>query len=156
MYIYHIHKHNTLTTMSDFKIDNLLKAINNTNNEKFVEKSYSSIMKQKNDILQQMHFTKTELKQLHTKLKDYKYIDDISDVNYGSYIRWIPLKDPDNLYLTNGGIVTDIKITQNGVSIQTRNSVNRFTLISLDKCIVFQKFTNQEKIILEAMKFLEN
>lgn len=141
--------------MSDFKVETLLKAIHNTNNEKFIEKSYSSIMKQKNDILQQLHFTKKGLKELHKKLKDYKYIDDISDLNYGSYIRWIPLKDPDNLYLTNGGIVTDIKITQNGILIQTRNNRNRFTMISLDNCIIFQKFTNQEKIILETMKYLE-
>lgn len=143
-------------TTKEFDIDKLLNAINNINNEKFVEKKYTEIMKQKNDVLQQLQLKKEELKKIHSKLKDYKYIDEISDLGYGTYIRWIPLKTPENIYLTNGGIVTDIKITQKGLLIQTKNNRNRFTNISFDNTLIFQKFTEQEKIILNVLKHLES
>ena len=31
-------------------------------------------------------------------------------MKYGSYVRWISLKNPENLKLTNGGIVCEMKL----------------------------------------------
>ena len=51
----------------------------------------------------------------------------MSDLQYGYYIRWIPLKNPDKIKLTNGGIVTDILIVNDCIQIQLKNNRNRFS-----------------------------
>ena len=84
------------------------------------------INKMKNDILQKLQLEKDKLKKYHKKLKHYRYCDEMSDLQYGYYIRWIPLKNPDNIKLTNGGIVTDILIVNDCIQIQLKNNRNRF------------------------------
>ena len=54
---------------------------------------------------------------MHKKLKEYRVVRDLRDLQLGYYIRWIPLKDPSNIYLTNGGIIIDIDILKNGIHI---------------------------------------
>ena len=44
----------------------------------------------------------------------------MSDILMGYYIRWIPLKNPDNLKLTNGGIIVDIDIINNCFQIKVK------------------------------------
>ena len=36
---------------------------------------------------------RSNLKEMHKKLREYRYCTDMSDMQYGYYIRWIPLKD---------------------------------------------------------------
>jgi hypothetical protein len=50
-------------------------------------------------------------------LKEYRYVDEIDELRYGSYIRWINIKDPDaSLTLLRGGFIVDI-INKNGDKI---------------------------------------
>jgi len=41
----------------------------------------------------------------------------LSDIQYGRYIRWINLNDPENIKLTTGGIIIDIKILASGIHV---------------------------------------
>tara|TARA_B100001093_G_C26813327_1_gene1008522 strand:+ start:1368 stop:1790 length:423 start_codon:yes stop_codon:yes gene_type:complete len=134
-----------------FDKEYLKKALDNENNESIMELSIQDIKSQKNDILQKLNLSREILRENLKKLKEYRYVNNINDLNYGSFIRWINLTKYDNLILTNGGIVCDIKIN-NGIEILCRNNYNRFFQIKFDENLIFQKLNNQEKIILQVLK----
>ena len=77
-------------------------------------------------------------------------------MKYGQYIRWINIKNPEKLTLTNGGIFLEIKLLDTGTHMMIKNNMNRIFQIKMDECIVFQKLSDQEKIILLALKYLNN
>jgi hypothetical protein len=81
-------------------------------------------------------------------------VDEIKDLKYGSHIRWIPITDPDNLVLKYCGIICDIKITDNGVIIVCKNFMHRHYQFKMDECLIFQKLSTQELIILNALNHL--
>ena len=141
--------------MSNEYIENVIKSIDNEKNENIMQLTNAKIKEQKNDMLQQLQLERSKLKSFHEKLKNYRYVDEISDLQFGYYIRWIPLRDPDDIKLTNGGHICDIKILDNGVHIVCRNGYNRFMQLNLDENMVFQKLTDQEKIILKTLDYLK-
>ena len=141
--------------MSELQIDQLLGALENETNESIMELSNSKIKKYKNDVLQRIQIRGEKLKEMHKKLKDYRYVMGLNELQYGYYIRWIPLKNPDKIYLTNGGIIVDIEILKNGIHIRIKNNRNRIFQIKFDECIIFQKLTVQEKVILSVLDHLE-
>ena len=141
--------------MPSLNIDLLNNALENENNESILNQTSSKIKTLKNDILQKLQLSGEKIKDYHKKLKYYKYVDELCDINYGCYIRWISLKNPEKIYLTNGGIICDIKILANGIHIMVKNNMNRIIQIKLDENIIFQKLTEQEIIILQAVDYLQ-
>jgi hypothetical protein len=138
--------------MSDDQSQNFfMKALDNENNDG-IQKYNTSLIKQiKNDYLQKLLLPRDKLKDYHLKLKDYRYVDDLTDIQYGRYIRWINLNDPNNIKLTTGGIIIDIKILASGIHVVCKNNKNHRFQIKIDECFIFQKLTDQEKIILYAL-----
>ncbi|MDA7464608.1 hypothetical protein N8996_07455 [Candidatus Poseidonia alphae] len=129
----------------------LVKALDNDVNEG-IQKYNSNLIKQiKNNYLQKLLLPREKLKIFHSKLKDYRYVDDLSDIQYGRYIRWIKLNDPAKIILSTGGVIIDIKILQNGIHVVCKNFNNQRFQIKIDECYIFQKLTDQEKIILFAL-----
>ena len=141
--------------MSELQIDNLLGALENETNASIMKLTNAKIKKYKNDALQRAQIQGIKLKEMHKKLKNYRYIGDLTGLQYGYYIRWIPLKDPTNIYLTNGGIIIDIDILKNGIHIRVKNNRNRLFQIKFDECVIFQKLTVQENIILSVLDHLD-
>jgi hypothetical protein len=143
-------------------IEKLLHALNNDNNEAIVDLDYAKIAKAKNDILQQLNLPRKDLTALHKKLKLYRYVDDLKDVRYGSYIRWISLKNPADIKLTNGGIICDMKAYNKDdgegedIHIKCKNNMNRIFQIKISEIILFQKLSEQEQVILKALKLLQD
>ena len=135
-------------------IELLEEALQNDNNLSIINTNIQEIKAQKNDILQQLGLKKTDLKQFHSKLKDYRYIDDIKDLNYGNNIRWISLKNIDNVKITNGAVLCDIKILDKGLSLCLKTFNNRYFTIYLNENLIFQKISDQEKILLKAINYL--
>ena len=136
-----------------FNKDYLIKALENENNESIIKHSISEIKIEKNNILQKLNLSREIFKLYIQKLKEYRYINNINDLNFGSFIRWINLKKINNLTLTNGGIICDIKIN-NGIEIICKNRFNTFFQLNFDENLIFQKITNQEKIILNSLEIL--
>jgi len=136
-------------------IEQLIKALDNDSNQNILNETMSSIKSKKNDILQQIGFSGEKLKDLHKKLKFYKLCESIDDIDFGRYVRWFSLKNPDNIKLTNGGIICDMKNINNELHLICRNNCNRFIQLNFSQCIVFQKLSNDENIILHALKMLE-
>ena len=136
--------------MNENEIEYLEKALNNENNELLMKLTFNKIDKKKKDILDELNLSKKETKILLKKLEDYRYIDEMQELQYGSYIRWIKLNNPDNLKLTNGGILCEIKIEDN-IILVFKNNTNLFFQINMEECLLFQKFTDQERVILYAV-----
>jgi len=136
-------------------IESLLHALDNDNNEGIVDLNMATIAKNKNDILQKLRLPRNELVALQKKLKLYRYIDDLKDIRFGGYIRWISLKNPEIIKLTNGGIVCDIKEINDDIHIKCKNRMNMIFQTKLSEGIIFQKLSDQEQVILNALKYLE-
>ena len=134
--------------------DFLLKSLDNENNNSIANLTTQKIKSIKNDSLQQLQLPRETLKKYHIKLKDYRYVDDLTDIKDGRYIRWINLTDPTKIYLTTGGIIIDIKICEGGTQLLCKNFRNRKFQIKIDECLIFQKLSDQEKIVLSALDYL--
>lgn len=137
-------------------IHKLLHALNNENNEAIVDLDYSKIAKDKNDMLQQLNLPRAQLVQLNKQLKPYRLINDLNDLRYGSYIRWISLKNPETIKLTNGGILCDMTMIEEDLNLKCKNNMNRIFQIKLSEILLFQKLSEQEQVILKALKFLQD
>ena len=83
------------------------------------------------------------------KLDGYRYVDEINELFRGKYIRWIRIKNK-NPTLTNGAIVMEIKFLDDGIQILCRNGANRFIQFKWDDCLVFQKLTDEEWMLLSV------
>ena len=141
--------------MSEQEINNLLLALENESNSSIMNMTTSKIKTIKNNMLQKLGLEREELKTIHKKLKHYRYCSDMQDVQYGYYIRWISLKNPDNIKLTNGGLIIDIDIINNCLQLRIKNNMNRIFQIKLDECYIFQKITPQEQVILGVLDYLD-
>ncbi len=135
-------------------IHHLLHALNNENNEAVVDLDYATIAKQKNDLLQQLNLSRDELSSLNKKLKPYRCVNTLEDLRFGSYVRWISLKNPAVIKLTNGGIVCDIKEVNGDIQVKCKNRMNMLFQLNMSEVLLFQKLSEQEAVILSALKYL--
>ena len=81
------------------------------------------------------------------RLIGYRLVDRICDLRNGRLIRWIKRA---NGSLTNGGLLMTVKIENTGVTLLCKNNINRFFNAKFDDCIVFQKLSMEEQIVLIA------
>jgi len=135
--------------------DNLLNALENETNSVIMNLTTRKIKEHKNNVLQQLQLKREKLKEFHKKLKLYRYVRGMHDLQFGYYIRWIPLKNPEKINLTNGAHICDIKIVNNQIQILCKNNLHRFFQIKFDECILFQKMTEQENVILKILDYLD-
>jgi len=135
-------------------IHNLLHALNNDNNEAVVELDYATIAKQNNDLLQQLNLPREALIKLQKQLKTYRCVNNLEDLRFGGYVRWISLKNPEIIKLTNGGIVCDIKAVNEDIHIKCKNKMNMLFQAKMSEILLFQKLSEQEEVILKALKYL--
>jgi hypothetical protein len=108
------------------------------------------------NILKELHLDRETTLDYLKKINGYRYVDEINDLKHGSFIRWIPITDPNYLPLHHCGIICDINITDNGVLIKCKNFMHRHYTFKMDECLIFQKLTSQEKVIITALDHLEN
>lgn len=137
-------------------VNNLMYALDNDSNETIMTLTSRKIMELKLNILKELHLEKSITLDYMKKLKDYRYVDEINELKYGAFIKWIPITNPNYLPLNQCGIITEIKITDNGVIIVCKNFMHRHYTFKMEECLIFQKLTNQEKILLSALDHLEN
>ena len=140
--------------MSSLDVDKLISALGNEDNECVMEMTFEKISKMKNDILQRLRLSSEELKSMHSKLKAYRFVDELPELKYGTYIRWIPLTDPENIKLTTGGIVCEMKVGDDGIVVTCKNRYNRMFSIKMQENLIFQKMTDQERVLISALSYL--
>ena len=133
----------------------LEKALSNDDNLSIINTNIQEIKKTKNNILQQLNLERNNLKSFNKKLNEYKYIDNIKELQYGSNIRWINLKKINNITLNNVALLCDIKILDKGIALILKTFNNRFITLYLNENLIFQKLNQEEKIILKAISTLK-
>jgi hypothetical protein len=142
-------------------VNKLIKALDNEYNEKLIQLSTKKIKEINKKILLELPISKDKLKTFISKLKDYKYVDELNDLKYGTYIRWINLTNIDNLdniELTKGAIFCETKITDSGIILICKGFglYKNFFQLKMEDCLVFQHLTNQEKVLLNALDYLDD
>jgi sulfite reductase beta subunit-like hemoprotein len=137
-------------------VNKLLKALDDESNEVLLNFTTHKIREMNLKILKELHISKKETIDIYNKLKDYKYVDEMNELKYGTYIRWIPIEDPANIYLTKGALFCEIKINDEGIFCICKNFgfPTRHFRISMDKNLIFQKLTDQELVLLSALDHL--
>ena len=142
--------------MSEINVNKVLDALENETNASIIELTTQKIKQQKNDMLQQLQLSREKLKTFHKKLQNYRYCSDLKDLQYGYYLRWIRLTNPDKITLTNGGILCEVKfVNDNAIHLLCKNTRNMIFQFKFDECLVFQKLTQQENVILSVLDYLD-
>lgn len=134
--------------------EQLLKALDNDDNSHLLNFTTNKLTDMKLEILEELQLSKQDKTDYMNKLKEYKYVDEMNDLRIGNYIRWIPIVDPTNIYLATGGIVCDLKITDNGMYVVCKNFAKKHFQFQMDECVIFQKLTSQEQVLLSALDHL--
>lgn len=142
--------------MTELNIEKLLSALEDDDNVELLELDFKKIEIEKKDILDKLELPKKQQNVLLKKLRQYRYIDELPGMKYGSYIRWISLKNPENLKLTNGGIVCEMKVGDKGIVIVCKNNFNRFFQLNMTETLIFQKLTEQELVLLSALEYINS
>jgi hypothetical protein len=135
-------------------IEFLQEALENDDNLNIINTNIQEIKQKKNEILQELGLDRNNLKSFHKKLNGYMYIDNIKDLKYGRNIRWVNLNKITNIKITNGAVLCDIKIHDKGIALILKSFNNTFITLYLNENIMFQKISDEEKILLKAVDYL--
>jgi hypothetical protein len=135
----------------------LLKSLEDESNEHLLNVTSKELIEMIFRVLKELSLDKEERMRMMKMLKGYRYIDDMSELKYGAYIRWIPIENPREIEMKRGAIFCDVKIMDNGVYLVCKNyrSTKHFQ-IKLDECLVFQKLTEQERVLISVMDHLSS
>ena len=136
-------------------VNKLLNALDNETNESIINLTSKKILEMNLNILKELHLNRPITLDYLKKLKGYRYIDELNDLKHGAFIRWIPISDPTYLPLHHCGMICDIKITDNGVLVTCKNFMHRHYTFKMDECLIFQKLSSQEQVIIYALDHLE-
>jgi len=137
-------------------VNKLLKALDDETNETLFNYTTKKIQEMNLKVLQELDLSREDTLDFLSKLRNYRYVDEMDDLKYGTYLRWIPLNNPKEVQLTKGAIFCELKITDDGVQLVCKNYGynNRFFQIKLDENLVFQRLTEQEQVLLSALDHL--
>jgi hypothetical protein len=139
--------------MNDSEINYLEKALNNENNQSLCNLTFDKIERKKNVIIDELQLSNKENKELLKKLDNYRYVEEMQELQYGNYLRWINLNNPEDLKLAMGGVLCEIKIEDN-IYLVIKNFMNRHFQINMDENLLFQKLSDQEQVILYALDYV--
>ena len=132
------------TDLSETDIDDILDSMEEKKSPYFEEATTTSVMYEMRD---EMTLAGVQnMDEYMKKLIEYRLIDEVSEIQRGRHIRWIELYKPKQI-LQGGGIVMTIKFLDNGVHILCNNG-RCFSQIKYDRCILFQKMSQEEQLIL--------
>ena len=153
---------------STLNIESLLKTIENVDTDYLGNRTLSDISSEIIECLKDINLSEDSIVEYCEKLKEYRAIDQIYQLHKGKHVRWIRIPSrlldshidpnkPNTLLnskiprpiLTNGGIVVDIKFTNNGTQILCKNK-DRFVQYKFDDCLTFQRLTNDEQLLLSC------
>lgn len=133
------------TLLSTIDIDALLEKIENAH---YLEKKgILDISKEVFDAIHEIDLSEDIAISYCTRLSGYRYVDRICDLRNGRLMRWIKR---DGGSLTNGGLLVNVKMDPKGVQLLCKNNMNRFFNVRFDDCLIFQKLTVEEQLVLMA------
>lgn len=136
--------------------DEIQHMLNEMDEKKLTYLNSSIIKDAKNNILQKMGFERNELKHYHKVLKNYRFVDELDELSLGHHIRWFNLTKLNNMKLYNGAILTNIEYINNQVYLLCKSYKNKIFTIKMDKIILFQKFYDQELLMIQILDYIQD
>lgn len=146
------------TLFSTMDVEKLLESIENDKNDYLQNKSMKIITQEIYETIQNLQLHQQTKLEYCQKLIGYRLVDDIHELHVGKHVRWIRehvLTNGQAQVLTNGGIVTTIKFLDNGTQVLCKSNGLRFIQFKFDECIIFQKMTLEEQLIMMAYDYIE-
>lgn len=149
--------YSTLSTdpslISTLDIPKLMKALETRGTTGIENKTLASISQEIFDALMSINLSSSRsdeglynISNMCNKLSQYRLIDEICDVTFGKYVRWVRMSSPEKL--TNGGVVINIKFGNDGAIVMAKCGKNRIIQYKFDDCITFQKLVYEENLML--------
>lgn len=114
-------------------------------------KTVNDIIDTNLQVLEEQGLPRERVEKIADKIAGYKYIDNLYHLQKGRYVRWLNKKNE----LTNGAIVADIIFESKGIYVMCKNSYHRCFKLKFDDCIIFQKLTPDEELILMAYEYVD-
>ena len=146
---------NDPSLLSTIDINTILEKIETEDNNYLENKTVADISKDIFDAIDELGLSENISLDFCKRLSGYRYVDRICDLRNGRLVRWIRRKN-EQPYLTNGGLLMNVKIDNKGVQLLCKNNMNRFFYVRFDDCLVFQKMTMEEQLITMSYDFIEN
>ena len=136
-------------------VDKLLKALDNESNSHMMNLTSQKIKATKHDILSNLRVSRHDFMDMMKKLKDYRYVDGMDELSYGTYVRWVPIADVHNIHLTRGAIFCEFNVTDTGTYVVCKNGFSEsYFQFKMEENLIFQKITNEERVLLCALDHL--
>jgi hypothetical protein len=139
-------------------IEDVLHSLDNDRNLSISKLTYDKINNMKYNMLERLGMNDDELELMLHKLADYRYVEELQDIQHGAFIRYVPLTSKngqkEDIVLKNGGFICEVKILGSGVHLLCRNHFRKIFQLKLDEVLIFQKLSNQEEIILSVFDYL--
>jgi len=134
------------------ELEEIIKAVENDKNSHILNLTTVKNHKIKINILSELSLTKTEIMYYMKKLKKYRYVDQMDELKHGGFIRWIDIREPENISLSNIAIFCEFKITDSGVSIVYKNFQGKKQYeFKMEEALIFEKLSYQEEILMKIM-----
>lgn len=89
------------------------------------------------------------------KLIGYRYADELDVLHIGKNTRWIQ-KYKDDIKVTNGGLLLNTIFTEDGINLVIKLWNGRINKIRFDDCLVYQKMSFGEQLILMVADYIKN
>ena len=141
------------TLLSTIDVESLLSSIEDSKND-YLENKTTEMINQ--DIFNSVNAFSIDIETKKTycdKLIGYRLVFELNELHKGKHIRWIR---KNNGKLTNGGIIVDIKFFDEGVHILCMGNGKRFVQIKFDDCVIYQKMSEAEQLIVMAYEYVDN
>jgi hypothetical protein len=135
-------------------VEKLLHALDNDDNEDMIDSTTENIKETIKETIHNLDLEDKDTENIINKLNGYRYVDDMSSLHSGAYLRWICLKKPNDITLSKGALLCDIKFSDVGASLVCKGFRNRHFQINFDECLIYQRLNDQERVLLSALDYL--
>lgn len=138
--------------MELIQTDDFVSAYDKDNNQYLQDKTNKIIQQ---EIIESLKHLVEENESYLTKLSGYRFVDEIDQLHIGKFTRWIP-KYEDETRLVVGGFVTNLDYTDNGMLLTVKTWQNQILKVVFDQCLLYQKLSPDEKLVLLAADYLNS
>lgn len=131
-----------------------LKAMSNELHADITELTYERINSDKLNALREIGLSDKMLDGYTKQLESYRYIDELHSLKNGSIVRWINLERPEPKLFGPMRFLC-VKFMKTCVLLCMSNfKGNGIFTLKFDTCLIFQKLSSQEQIMLRAIEYL--
>ena len=137
--------------------DELLKELQKDRNSYIEDKTTKNMIEEINQSIEEEfgdELDKEAQKTMIQKLMAYRYVDELDALHIGKNTRWIQ-KYKDDIKVTNGGILLNTNFTEDGIILVIKLWNGRFNKIRFDDCLVYQKMSFGEQLILMVADYMK-